>query len=145
MQGTMSCDDTEQHQLDAGIQDSHEARRPSARHYSSAHSSRSSSFNAGAAEIILGLFRKNNIAHIEPSYYDEDDPTVREALILQLAQNPDSWVSKSLARPELWEHSELEASTILKFLSFFQVSEQKWNRAIQRKVTMLNDHERNHQ
>ncbi|KAG6373358.1 hypothetical protein JVT61DRAFT_6505 [Boletus reticuloceps] len=107
----MSCDDAAQHQPDSGSQDLREADCPSltsGRRYSSAHSSRSSSFNASAAEIILGLFRQeDNITHIGPSYYDEDDPTVREALILQHARNPDSWVSKSLAQPDLWK-DELE-------------------------------------
>ena len=108
----MSCDDTEPRQLDAGVQDLHEASHPSPWHYSSAHSSQSSSFNVGAAEIILGLFQENNVTHIRPVHYNEDDPTVQEALILQRAKNPDSWVSKLPARPELWEDSELEASTI---------------------------------
>ena len=94
VQGAMSDRNvTEEHQLDAGSQSFPQTSRP----FSSAHSSRSSSFNASAAEIILGLFREDNAAHIGPSYYEEEDPTVREAIILQHAQSPNSWVSKSLA------------------------------------------------
>ena len=45
-----------------------------------------------------------------PSHYEEDDPSVRKALILQHTQNPNLWVRKKLARPELWKDNELEAS-----------------------------------
>lgn len=106
----MSCDDTEQHQLNAGSQDLRGTSRPFSRNYSSANSSRSSSFNAGAAEIILGLFREDKAVHMGPSYYEEDDPTVREALILQHAQNSDSWVGKSLAQPDLWGDEEFKVN-----------------------------------
>ncbi|KAG6372098.1 hypothetical protein JVT61DRAFT_8812 [Boletus reticuloceps] len=136
----MSCDDAAQHQPDSGSQ----ARRPaptSRRRYSSAHSSRSSSFNAGAAEIILGLFRKEaNIAHIGPSHYDEDDPTVREALILQQAQNPDSWVSKLLAQPDLWK-DECKAS--IRRLVHFRLL--NTNDRVIKRISMPNDHAQNRQ
>ena len=102
----MSSDDTEEHQPDE-----HKAshlRYSSSE--SSAHSSRSSSFNASAAEVILGLFQEDSIAHMDPSFHTQDDPIVREALILQLAQDPNSWVSKSLARPDLWADDGIEAS-----------------------------------
>ena len=82
---------------------------PSPQHYTSAHSSQSSSFNSSVAEIILGLSREDAITHISPTFYEED-PSVREALILQHAQNPNSWVRKTLARPELWKDNELKAS-----------------------------------
>ena len=111
----MSSDDTQQHQLNEGNQDSREASHP---HYfrpeSSAHSSRSSSFNASAAEIILGLFQEDSIPHMDPSFHTQDDPIVREALILRLARDPNSWVSKLSARPaqDLWVDSDdgIEAS-----------------------------------
>ena len=42
----------------------------------SAHSSRSSSFNVSATEIILVLFQEDNAVHMGPSYYEEEDPTI---------------------------------------------------------------------
>lgn len=65
----------------------------------SSHSSRSSSFNDSAAEIILGLFRTDIRAEaaLGAEYDAEEDPSVRDMLIRTYAQNPDSWVSKRLA------------------------------------------------
>jgi len=62
-------------------------------------SSRSSSFNDSAAEIILGLFRTDIRAKaaLGAEYDAEEDPSVRDMLIRTYAQNPDSWVSKRLA------------------------------------------------
>ncbi|KAI9456729.1 hypothetical protein HD554DRAFT_2304208 [Boletus coccyginus] len=54
-----------------------------------------------AAEILLGYFwdsENASVMDIDPS----DDPTIREALILRQAQDPSSWVSKTLAKPYLW-------------------------------------------
>ncbi|KAF8437718.1 hypothetical protein L210DRAFT_3647385 [Boletus edulis BED1] len=105
----MSGDETEHSTPSEGAK----RKRSFSPHYTSSHSSRSSSFNASAAEIILGLFQEDAIAHIGPSYYEEDDPSVREALVLQQAQNPESWVRKTLARPELWKDAaDPESDTV---------------------------------
>ena len=102
----------------------------------SAHSLRSSLFNASTTEIILMLFREDNAVHMGPSYYEEEDPTIQEALTLQHAQNPNSWVSKSLAWPDLWGGDEFKASiqalTPLRLLNTD-------DRAIKRKVSMPSD------
>ena len=76
--------------------------------YVSRHSSRSSSFNESSAEIILGLFREEHRikAGFGPEYTDEEDPAVREMLILTEAQKPDSWVRRRLAMVELWNDSD---------------------------------------
>jgi hypothetical protein len=108
----MSSDDTEQYQpaRDEGHQDSHKAGHPrysKSGSESSAHSSRSSSFNASAAEIILGRFQEDSM---DPGFHTQDDPIVQEALMLQLARDPNSWVSKLLARPDLWTDDGIEAS-----------------------------------
>ncbi|KAI9459634.1 hypothetical protein HD554DRAFT_2041857 [Boletus coccyginus] len=100
----MSGCDTEQPQLEENKDDTHKpADRPFPwRRYSwTSHSSRSSSFNAGATEILLGYFwdsENASVMDIDPS----DDPTIQEALILWQAQDPSSWVSKMLAKPYLW-------------------------------------------
>lgn len=90
---------------------------------SSTHSSRSSSFNISAAEIILGsgLFREDSIAHMGFSLSDTDDPDLREELICRHAQNPGTWVSETLAQPNLWKGDNLEAS--IQYLIPFRVSE----------------------
>jgi hypothetical protein len=60
-------------------------------------------------KLLSGSFGRTT-SHMEPSYYDEEDPVVREELILQQARDPVSWVSKSLARPDIWADSEPKAS-----------------------------------
>ena len=73
--------------------------------YRSRSRSRSSSFNASAAEILLGLFREGAAEEVGlDNYTNEEDPTVRKWCILTEVQNPDSWVSKMLATPELWNN-----------------------------------------
>ncbi|KAF8120738.1 hypothetical protein EV363DRAFT_1407017 [Boletus edulis] len=71
-------------------------------------SSRSSSFNESAAEIILGLFRKDDRidAGLGTEYTDEEDPAVRDMLIRTELQKPDSWVRRRLAMVQLWNESE---------------------------------------
>lgn len=94
----------------------------------SAHSSRSSSFNDSAAELILGLFREDTAANPELSHYaHEEDPAVREAFILMDAKNPDSWVSKQLRRPELWG-DDTSKVCILNLIGFLSVNNRvaKW-------------------
>ena len=81
-------------------------------HYTSAHSSRSSSFNQSAAELILGLFREDTVANVELSHYAHEDLAVREVFILMDAKNPDSWVSKKLVRPELWDNDTRKVCTL---------------------------------
>lgn len=105
----MSCDENKQNPPSGSERAKH---KPFPQCYRSPHSSRSSLFNESAAEIILGLFQADSdaIAHMGPSHYEEDDPSVRKALILQHTQNPNLWVRKKLARPELWKDNELEAS-----------------------------------
>ncbi|KAG6375291.1 hypothetical protein JVT61DRAFT_3516 [Boletus reticuloceps] len=68
--------------------------------YKSRHSSRSSSFNESTAEILLGLFRKDTRieANLGAQYEDEEDPAVRDMVIRAHGEDPDSWVSKKLAR-----------------------------------------------
>jgi hypothetical protein len=82
--------------------------------YVSRHSSRLSSFNESSAEIILGLFREENRikAGFGPEYTNEEDPAVREMLILTEAQKPDSWVSRRLAMVELWNDSDDDGGTV---------------------------------
>ena len=75
-------------------------------HNRSAHSSRSSSFNDGAAEAILGLFQESVFVDAGRSEYAHEDPAVRAEFIHRDAQNPESWVHKTLARPELWNDSD---------------------------------------
>ena len=74
----------------------------------SCHSSRSSSFNDSAAEIILGLFRRENrtASGLSTEYTDEEDPAVQEMLIRTELQKPDSWVRRQLAMVEVWNDSE---------------------------------------
>ncbi|KAG6379153.1 hypothetical protein JVT61DRAFT_11593 [Boletus reticuloceps] len=86
----------------------------------SRHSSRSSSFNDSAAEIILGLFQREDrmASGLGTEYTDEEDPAVRDMLIRAELQKPDSWVRKQLAMVELWNDSEgseeyLEAHEVL--------------------------------
>ena len=82
-----------------------EDMRPFSRNRS-AHSSRSSSFNDGAAEAILGLFQESVFVDAGHSEYAHEDPAVRAEFIRRDAQNPESWVHKTLARPELWNDSD---------------------------------------
>jgi hypothetical protein len=84
------------------------------RHFShSCYSSRSSSFNDSAAEVILGLFREDTFLSAGCSDYLHEDPAVQAAFIHRDAQNPDSWVSKTLARRELWDDDDNEVGIIL--------------------------------
>ncbi|KAF8443891.1 hypothetical protein L210DRAFT_3638872 [Boletus edulis BED1] len=77
----------------------------------SCHSSRSSSFNDSAAEIILGLFQRDNRidAGLGTEYTDEEDPAVRAMLIHAELQKPDSWVRRRLAMVQMWDDSESES------------------------------------
>ena len=75
-----------------------EDRHPFSRNHST-HSSRSYSFNDGAAEVILGLFQESIFVDAGRGDYAHEDPAVRAEFIHWDAQNPESWVRKMLARP----------------------------------------------
>jgi len=78
MQSAMPPNNIEQlDQPDAGSQVPHEASCLFSQcYYSSAHSSRSLSFNAGTAEVILRLFQEDNTMQLGPSFNEEDDPVM---------------------------------------------------------------------
>ncbi|KAG6374816.1 hypothetical protein JVT61DRAFT_4200 [Boletus reticuloceps] len=79
--------------------------------HDSRHSSQSLSFNDSAAEIILGLFQRDNRidAGLGTEYTDEEDPAVRAMLIHTELQKPDSWVHRRLAMVQMWDDSESES------------------------------------
>lgn len=52
------------------------------------------------------------MANVELSHYAHEDPAVREVFILMDAKNPDSWVSKKLVRPELWDDDTRKVCTL---------------------------------
>ncbi|KIK76226.1 hypothetical protein PAXRUDRAFT_835417 [Paxillus rubicundulus Ve08.2h10] len=81
---------------------------------SSDHSSRSSSYNDSAAEVLLGLFRTpgGHFNWTGLAYNTHENARVRAELIRADAQCPDSWVSKSLTKKALWDDGSSSDSSL---------------------------------
>ncbi|KAI9569326.1 hypothetical protein HD554DRAFT_2038269 [Boletus coccyginus] len=63
---------------------------------------------------LIWLWLSDKPANMELSHYAHEDPAVHKGLIPRDMKNLDSWVSKRLARPELWADSKSELEDISK-------------------------------